>query len=55
MGTKTQFIDFIIEKFQGSDGSPVSRSKLDGLRKADLEEFIKSKGLEDEFLSWIAS
>lgn len=55
MGTKVQLINFILEKFTDAEGNAVSKSKLDGLKKADLEEFIKERGLEDEFSSWLAN
>lgn len=46
--TKAQLIDFIFEKFQEPDGKPVSKSKLDAMKKADLEELIESKNLTEE-------
>ena len=55
MATKAQLINFIIEKFQQPDGEPVSKPKLDSLKKADLEEFIREKGLEEELKIWLSS
>lgn len=55
MATKAQLIQFIMEQFEESDGNEVSKSKLDGLKKAELEEFIKEKGLEDELSNWLAN
>ena len=54
MATKAQLINFIMEKFQQSDGEPVSKSKLDGLKKAELEDFISAMGLEDELKEWLS-
>ena len=46
--TKAQLIDFIIDKFREPDGSPVSKTKLDAMKKAELEELIESKNLTEE-------
>ena len=54
MGTKAQLINFIIDKFQEPSGESVSKSKRDGMKKAELEQFIKAKGCEDEFKVWLA-
>ena len=51
--TKTQLIDFIIEKFNEPDGSLVSKSKLEILKKAELEELIESKNLNNELQRWL--
>lgn len=53
MATKAQLINFIIEKFQEADGNEVTRSKLEALKKSDLEEFIKARGLEDDLAAWL--
>lgn len=53
LGTKSQLIDFIVEKFVDSEGNVVSKSKLDSYRKADLEDLIVSRGLESQFEKWI--
>lgn len=55
MATKAQLIMFIMDKFEECEGQPVSKAKLDGLKKADLEEFIVTKGLEDELKEWLAN
>lgn len=55
MATKAQLIEFIMEKFTEPSGEPVAKSKLDGLKKADLEEFIREKGLEEELKAWLNS
>ena len=54
MATKAQLISFIMEKFNEPSGEPVSKSKLDAMKKADLEEFIQARGLEDELKAWLA-
>lgn len=53
MGTKSQLIDFIVEKFVDGEGNNISKSKLDTYKKADLEDLIKSRGLESKFEEWI--
>lgn len=53
MGTKAQLVNFIIENFETADGMPVSMSKLDSFKKAELEEFIKAKDEVDNFKEWI--
>ena len=55
MGTKAQLISFIIEKFQEPSGESISKSKLDGMKKAELEEFIKARNCEEEFKTWIST
>ena len=54
MATKAQLISFILEKFVEPSGEPVSKAKLDSMKKADLEEFIKAKGLEEDLKAWLA-
>lgn len=54
MATKAQLISFIIEMFNEADGNAVSRSKLEMFKKGDLEEFIKSRGLESKLNEWLA-
>ena len=53
MATKAQLINFIMETFEEADGNPVSKSKLDALKKADLEELIKARGLESKLEAWL--
>jgi len=53
MGTKAQLISFIIEKFQEPSGESIPKSRLDGMKKAELEEFVKAGGYEDEFKTWV--
>lgn len=53
MATKAQLINFILETFTEPDGNSVSKSKLDSFKKADLEEFIKEKGAEDDLKVWL--
>lgn len=55
MATKAQIIEFIVDNFTEMDGSPVSKSKLDNYRKADLEMFIKQNGAETELKAWVAT
>lgn len=55
MGTKAQLINFIIEKFQEPSGETISKSRLDGMKKSELEEFVKARGCEDEFKAWVAA
>jgi len=55
MATKAQLINFIIEMFEEETGDPVSQSKLESYKKADLEEFIHAKGLEDRLASWLSA
>lgn len=43
-----------METFKEADGNPVSKSKLDAFKKADLEEFIKVRGLESELEAWLS-
>ena len=54
MGTKAQLINFIIENFTEPDGNPITKSRLDSFKKADLEEFITTRGVEEEFVDWLA-
>ena len=55
MGTKAQLIEFILAKFEEPNGNSVSKSKLDALRKADLEELITQRNLVDAFQDWISN
>ena len=55
MATKAQLINFIIEMYSEENGDPVSKSKLDALKKADLEEFIKARGAEKELEEWLSN
>ena len=55
MATKAQLISFIIEKFAEASGEPISKAKLDSYKKADLEEFVKEKGLESDLKEWLAA
>jgi hypothetical protein len=55
MGTKAQLIDYIASHYTAEDGTPVSMSKLDSLKKAELEEFIKLQNMEDDFKDWLKS
>lgn len=55
MATKAQLIKFIMEVFAEPNGEAISKSKLDGYKKADLEEFITSKGIEAELADWLAN
>lgn len=54
MATKAQLIQFILDTFREPDGNEPSKTKLDGLKKAELEEFIKARGLEKELEEWLA-
>ena len=53
MATKAQLIKFIMETFSEPDGNEISKSKLDSFKKADLEEFIRTKGAEAELAEWL--
>lgn len=53
MATKAQLIKFIMETFTESNGEAISKSKLDGYKKADLEEFISARELETELADWL--
>lgn len=53
MATKAQLINFIMDTFSEPDGNEVSKSKLEGFKKADLENFIKEKGAEAELQEWL--
>ena len=55
MATKAQLINFIIEVFEEANGDPVSKSKLDSYKKAELEELIKAKGLEGRLIEWLSA
>lgn len=55
MATKAQLIKFIMEKFSESDGNPVSKSKLESFRKAELEKFIQDRDAEAELQEWLNS
>ena len=55
MATKSQIIDYISENYNDAEGMPVSLSKLDGYKKADLEKFIKSRGEEKNLEEWLNS
>jgi len=52
MATKATLIDFISEKFEGPNGIPVSKAKLESFKKSDLEEFIEAKDVSEEFAEW---
>ena len=52
MATKATLIDFIAEKFEGPNGIPVSKAKLESFKKSDLEEFIEAKDVSEEFAEW---
>lgn len=54
MATKAQLIDFIVEKFNQVDGQPVSKSKLDAYKKADLEKFIEDRGMTADLEIWLS-
>lgn len=53
MATKAQLIKFIMETFTEYDGEAISKSKLDGYKKAELEEFISYVRMESELSDWI--
>ena len=53
MATKAQIINFILETFTEADGEPVSKSKLESYKKADLEAFIKEKDVSAELEAWL--
>ena len=53
MATKAQLIAFIMDTFNEPGGVEIVKSKLDGFKKADLEEFIKERGLEEELKAWL--
>lgn len=55
VATKAQLVDFIIANFEEPGNSPVSKTKLESYKKAELEEFINEKSSEDEVTKWIAS
>jgi len=55
MATKAQLIKFIMETFSEPDGSEISKPKLDSYKKSDLEDLIKSKGLESQLESWLSA
>jgi hypothetical protein len=55
MATKAQLIEFILDKFTETDGNAVSKSKLENLRKAELEEFIAAHNMQSELESWLTS
>lgn len=55
MATKAQLIEFILDKFTETDGNTVSKSKLENLRKAELEEFIAARNMQAELEAWLAS
>lgn len=54
MATKAQLISFIMEKCAEPSGEAITKAKLDAFKKAELEEFIKNKGLEDSLKAWLA-
>lgn len=55
MGTKAQLVEYITEHFETEDGMPVSVSKLDSIKKADLEKFIESQDEESNYKEWLAT
>jgi len=55
MGTKAQLVEYITEHFETEDGMPVSMSKLDSIKKADLEKFIESQDEESNYKEWLAT
>lgn len=55
MATKAQLITFIIETFTEADGTAIAKSKLDGYKKADLEEFILQKGANQLLKEWLST
>lgn len=54
MATKAQLIKFIIDSFTEADGNPVSKTKLESYKKADLEKFIKDRNAEADLQKWLA-
>lgn len=55
MPTKANLIDYIIEHFDGPNGLEVSKSKLEGFKKGELEEFINQKDSMENVEAWVAS
>lgn len=55
MASKSQLIDYIVEHYTTKEGIPASMSKLDGYKKADLEEFIDKNKDSDNLEKWLAS
>lgn len=55
MASKAQIVDFILENYQTSDGMPVSLSKLDSIKKSELENFISEEGESENLEKWIAN
>lgn len=53
--TKTNLVDFIVSEFQEPSGQPVSRIKIESLKKSDLEDFIKEKCSIEEVENWISN
>mgnify|MGYP006988902146 CR=1 FL=1 len=53
MATKSQLIKFIMDTFTEADGNPVSKSKLESYKKADLEKFIKDRNAEADLAEWL--
>lgn len=44
MASKSQVMNYILENFETKEGLPVSLSKLDSYKKAELEDFLKEQG-----------
>lgn len=55
VATKTQLIQFILDTFTTAEGDAVSKAKLDGYKKSELEEFVNTKSSEAEFNAWLES
>lgn len=53
MASKAQIINYISENYETDDGMPVSMSKLDSYKKAELESFLKENNDLESVEDWI--
>lgn len=51
--TKSNLVDYIVENFEGPDGEEIQKAKIEGYKKADLEEFINQKDSMDAVEQWV--
>ena len=47
MATKAQLEEYIAMSFETKDGSSVTTNQLDSLKKADMLDFLSSKGISE--------
>lgn len=53
--TKANLIDYIVANYEEPEGGPVSRQKLESLKKAELESFINERDSIENVEAWLAN